>query len=249
MNRTQRYNLTHLVTTTILAVVVLGCVCFGTYLVFGSEYPGSGFGYPVFGIEYLGLAIALTSRTGQSNKIQHFTDLTAWQEAHRLVLAVYQCTRGFPAEERYGLVSQIRRAAISITSNIAEGFGRTSTTACPETSFRPEPVSFWPATLRLGLKISRYSSPSDLCLGYKIKLFDSKAGFRTCSTEKQQFYSIALGSTAEVESQIYAARDLSFLTPTVAENLRNQTTSVSKLPSGLSRSAGTRSSPIPHTNT
>lgn len=60
----------------------------------------------------------------ENHKIKNFTDLIAWQKAHAFVLKIYQCTRHFPADERYGLVSQMRRAAVSITSNIAEGFGR-----------------------------------------------------------------------------------------------------------------------------
>ncbi len=59
-------------------------------------------------------------------KIKKFTDLRAWQEGHRLVLLVYQATKIFPTEERYGLTSQMRRCAVSITSNITEGFGRLS---------------------------------------------------------------------------------------------------------------------------
>lgn len=56
--------------------------------------------------------------------IQTFEDLTAWQKAHALVLDVYRVTQAFPTDERYGLTSQLRRAAISIPSNIAEGFTR-----------------------------------------------------------------------------------------------------------------------------
>jgi len=58
-------------------------------------------------------------------KIKNFKDLDAWKVAHKLVLEVYRATRGFPQEELYGLVSQMRRAAVSIVSNIAEGFSRT----------------------------------------------------------------------------------------------------------------------------
>lgn len=57
-------------------------------------------------------------------KISDFKDLVAWQEGHRLVLGVYGATKLFPKEEVYGLTSQMRRAAVSVTSNIAEGFGR-----------------------------------------------------------------------------------------------------------------------------
>ena len=51
-----------------------------------------------------------------------FHDLVVWQKAHAFVLQVYHVTGGFPAEERFGLVSQFRRAAVSIPANIAEGF-------------------------------------------------------------------------------------------------------------------------------
>ena len=57
-------------------------------------------------------------------KIQSFTDLEVWREAHNLVLMVYKITKGFPKEEIFGLVSQMRRAVVSITSNITEGFAR-----------------------------------------------------------------------------------------------------------------------------
>lgn len=62
----------------------------------------------------------------ESKKIQSFTDLQVWQEAHRLVLLIYEITKAFPKEETFGLVSQMKRAAVSITSNIAEGFSRQS---------------------------------------------------------------------------------------------------------------------------
>ncbi len=55
-----------------------------------------------------------------------FRDLKAWQKAFELAFQVYQVTRSFPREEMYGLTSQIRRAAVSVASNIAEGKGRAS---------------------------------------------------------------------------------------------------------------------------
>jgi four helix bundle protein len=51
-----------------------------------------------------------------------FQDLQVWQKAHQLVLDVYQMSRGFPPHEIYGLTAQVRRAAVSIPANIAEGF-------------------------------------------------------------------------------------------------------------------------------
>lgn len=61
-----------------------------------------------------------------NEKIKNFTDLNAWQEAHALVLMIYKISKNFPREEIFGLTNQMRRAVISITSNIAEGFSRQS---------------------------------------------------------------------------------------------------------------------------
>src|SRR3989344_1535914 len=57
-------------------------------------------------------------------KIKSFAGLIAWQEAHQLVIAIYRITQVFPTEEKFGLIDQIRRAAVSVSSNIAEGFSR-----------------------------------------------------------------------------------------------------------------------------
>jgi four helix bundle protein len=57
-------------------------------------------------------------------KITSFTDLNAWKHGHKLVLKIYEITEQFPQKEVFGLTSQMRRAAVSITSNIAEGFSR-----------------------------------------------------------------------------------------------------------------------------
>lgn len=90
------------------------------------------------------------------NKIVTFRDLRVWQKGIDLVKEVYKISADFPIEERYGLSSQIKRAAISIPSNIAEGFRR------------------------------RYAK------------------------EHKQFLSIALGSCAELETQLVIAKELGF---------------------------------------
>ena len=59
-----------------------------------------------------------------NQKIESFTDLEAWKQAHKLALRIYKETDSFPAKENFGLTSQVRRAALSVTSNIAEGFSR-----------------------------------------------------------------------------------------------------------------------------
>lgn len=60
------------------------------------------------------------------DKITNFTDLIAYKKSHSLVLEIYTLTKKFPSDERFALIDQIRRAAISITSNLAEGFSRNS---------------------------------------------------------------------------------------------------------------------------
>jgi four helix bundle protein len=61
------------------------------------------------------------------SQIKPYKDLLVWQKAIVLVTDIYKETQSFPAEERYGLTSQIRRSAVSVPSNIAEGYGRNST--------------------------------------------------------------------------------------------------------------------------
>jgi four helix bundle protein len=56
--------------------------------------------------------------------VKNYSELIAWQKAMDLVEAVYKVTKGFPSDERYGLTIQLRRAVVSIPSNIAEGQGR-----------------------------------------------------------------------------------------------------------------------------
>ena len=116
-------------------------------------------------------------------KIQSFTDLTAWQRGHNLVLEIYKITKTFPREELYSLVDQMRRCAISITSNIAEGFSRKS---------------------------------------YK---------------EKIQFYSMALGSTTELQNQLLVAKDVGYITKEKFNSLAFQTVEVHKLLNGLIKGA------------
>lgn len=90
-------------------------------------------------------------------KSKNFRDLDVWKLGKAIVLDVYKVTRGFPKEEMYGLVSQMRRAAVSIPSNVAEGFNRKH------------------------------------------------------NPEYRQLLYVALGSCAELETQIEVAHDLGFL--------------------------------------
>lgn len=59
--------------------------------------------------------------------LKSFKDLVVWQRSFQLCKRVYQITRAFPADERFGLTAQLRRATVSIPSNIAEGYGRGTT--------------------------------------------------------------------------------------------------------------------------
>lgn len=118
-------------------------------------------------------------------KIKSFTDLNAWKEAHELALLVYKITKQFPKEEQFGLTNQLRRAVVSITSNIAEGFSRSS---------------------------------------YK---------------EKVQFYSMALGSLSEVQSQLLIARDISYIAKDQFNSIADQSVTVNKLLNGLIKKSKT----------
>jgi four helix bundle protein len=65
--------------------------------------------------------------TSDKLKAENYTELVVWQKGMALVKETYQITRSFPADEKFGLVSQMRRAAVSIPSNIAEGQARRTT--------------------------------------------------------------------------------------------------------------------------
>ena len=59
-----------------------------------------------------------------AEKISSFKDLMTWQQAYELALNVYEITKSFPEDEKFGLTNQLRRASVSVASNIAEGFSR-----------------------------------------------------------------------------------------------------------------------------
>lgn len=58
--------------------------------------------------------------------VKFFRDLIVWQKAHRLVLSIYKVTSNFPDSEKFGIISQMRRAAYSVPTNIVEGYVRKS---------------------------------------------------------------------------------------------------------------------------
>ena len=62
-----------------------------------------------------------------NEKLKSYKDLKVWQRAYQLCLEIYKITKGFPDEEKYGIISQLRRAAVSVPSNISEGYGRKTT--------------------------------------------------------------------------------------------------------------------------
>ena len=70
---------------------------------------------------------AVSDHNHQDRRNSGFKDLLAWQRAMQMVRAVYKLTAQFPTAERFGLSGQMRRAAISVPSNIAEGYGRVTT--------------------------------------------------------------------------------------------------------------------------
>jgi four helix bundle protein len=72
----------------------------------------------------VGSARKSACRLRQQKKVESYQDLQVWQKSMDLVLECYKLTQRFPANEQYGLTSQLRRATVSVPANIAEGFGR-----------------------------------------------------------------------------------------------------------------------------
>jgi hypothetical protein len=66
---------------------------------------------------------ASAQRQETRDLVKSFEELDAWKKAHELALAVHRVTTGFPREERFGIVAQLRRAASSVPANVAEGLG------------------------------------------------------------------------------------------------------------------------------
>ena len=112
-------------------------------------------------------------------KIRNFNDLKIWQRGIELVKMVYRVTSTLPAVEKYGIVSQMRRSAVSVPSNIAEGF------------------------------------------------------MRRHNKEYKQFLYIALGSLAELETQIIISKELNFLTTENCTSTLSAIDELNKMTTGL----------------
>jgi len=121
--------------------------------------------------------------TGCSSRreIQNFTDLVAWQKARALVRRVYEATKRFPREEAYGLTQQLRRASVSVPSNIAEGYGRGS------------------------------------------------------RKEYMRYIQMARGSLYEIQTQLWLAQDIGYLTPGDTQSLTDNAAECIRLVQGLLR--------------
>lgn len=80
-------------------------------------------------LEYsaIGSDLSMVSEPDSERRAQNFKDFRVWQQGQELVKLVYKLTRKFPKEEMYSLTTQLRRAAVSVPSNIAEGWGRNRT--------------------------------------------------------------------------------------------------------------------------
>lgn len=116
-----------------------------------------------------------------------YRDLEVWQKAMTLAREIYQVTLRFPNEEKFGLVNQMRRAAVSIPSNLAEGHARSG------------------------------------------------------SNEFRHFVSIAMGSVAELETQVMLSADLGYLNVKAKEGLLSQLDTIGKMLRGLHKSLGPKS--------
>jgi four helix bundle protein len=111
--------------------------------------------------------------------VKTYKDLEVWKKSIELVASIYEATKQFPKEELYGLTNQIRRSAVSIPSNTAEGFSRAST------------------------------------------------------KEYIQFLYIALGSSAEVETQLIIAKNIGYLPEHDFDKINNELKSIRKMLNAL----------------
>ena len=123
-----------------------------------------------------------------ASSFKSYRDLEVWQLAMALAKQIYTITAAFPSDERFGLVNQMRRAAVSIPSNIAEGHARAST------------------------------------------------------ADFQRFLLIAMGSTAELETQLLLSCDLGFLNIDQQQHSMEQLEQIGKMLRGLHRSLARRTS-------
>jgi len=123
-----------------------------------------------------------------SNSFKSYKDLEVWQKGMALVKDIYKVTADFPGEEKFGLVNQIRRSAVSIPSNIAEGHARSST------------------------------------------------------GEFKHFISIAMGSLAELETQLTLCAELGHLNVDASTKLLDRLDIIGKMLRGLYKSLGARKS-------
>lgn len=114
-------------------------------------------------------------------KITSYRDLQVWQEGRKLSSLIYTLTSTFPPSEQFGITNQMRRAVVSIPSNVAEGFGRSS------------------------------------------------------AKEKNQFYYVAKGSLAELETQAYIASDIGYLSSEQFEEIIQLASLTHRLLQGLTK--------------
>ena len=114
-------------------------------------------------------------------KIRTHKELNVWKASIELVTEIYRLTKGFPKEETYGLTNQIRRASVSIPSNLAEGAARSS------------------------------------------------------NKEFSYYISIAIGSIAEIETQLFISRNLGYLNESDFEKLDTKLTDIRKMATGLKK--------------
>jgi four helix bundle protein len=114
-----------------------------------------------------------------SDTVRSYRDLVVWQRGMSVAISVYELTRPFPTEEKFGLVNQMRRAAVSIPSNIAEGHARART------------------------------------------------------VEYCRFLSIAMGSVAELETQLLLCKDLGFASASDVDELLEQLETLGRMLRGL----------------
>ncbi|MBI5387358.1 MAG: four helix bundle protein [Verrucomicrobia bacterium] len=191
----------------------------------------------------------------------HFEKLEVWQEARKFKQAVYRASRSFPKEEMFALTSQLRRAAVSIASNIAEGQGclklgsgafvaQTFQSAVapvfqPASVGRGQPAGRFTALPTASRRYGRLKTCATECAGRKLDAALAEGSGRNSDRDFAHFLEQAYGALMEATSLLFLAHDEAYLTEEVCDALLEHADLTARRLVSLNRSLNVETSKTP----